>query len=442
MKFYNQILTAAAEQVKTSVNAHLPDGAQKNFMLWALANDNPNKNDYLRMLGVNASATLGIALLSKSLDAVTLKKLINAEALLCVYAGFEGSSDNIGFGLANRKQKRDQTYEIKKKVLINFYDTMLMKLKGDVNRTHTLLLPFASDIKIISAYQHSLHPDEFRQLAKRYQELDKTVSLRELDHSVLATLILNVAACLKLNKEIETHPLATYLKDGLIDRYTLVKSQIIDNNPKDLSSLIELGTKTILIMQMLAFSVGSLDIISPNPKLLATLNDGSLQQAFYSAALLVRLLNDFGTQLLKLSSKDQTAFFNDLKHDLLLSKTNSIYKFLYDFSEKKQYSALLTRIRKDIALQEFNISLDRLTAITSPEIALEQFSQDIRFCSELYQKNYKALIKELATLKQRLGDEKISNIIANFVLFHEKIYAEDYENPQGDYMFYGSNNPP
>lgn len=434
-KVYKEILLVTAKYIRESVNLHLPEGVQKDFMLWALADTNPCQRDYLRMLGVGACTTLGISLLNINDDQASLKKLIHYAALMNVYAAFEGSSDNIEFGLANRRVD-NEIYPVKKDVMVNFNKVMIKKLQGDPRSTIEFLIPYEKNMRVISAYQQSLHPSEFYQLAEKYCKLHENINKTELEYSILSTLIINVEACLNLTVAMQDHLLYDYLKEGLIERYRAVNSQITGENLKDLGSLVELGTKSILIMQMLAFCVGALDKTAVNVKLAEVMADGSLKKIFYSAALQVRLLNDFGTELLSLNNDKLNKYFDELRLNLLANKNMSIYEFLANASKINKYLHLMTRIRKDLELGEFNICLDNLQKINSTEEALEQFFKNIVFCSELYQQHQNNFTSELADLAHRINDDKIGKVIFNFVSFHKKIYEKKFEASQGDFMFY------
>lgn len=430
---YLEMISTAAGYISTAISKYLPESTQKNFMLWVLTDENPYQESYLRMLGVAGSIELEIFLFKKIINVKTLKKLAGSIALLNTYFAFETLSDNIAIGLGDATKKDNSIYNVQRELLIGFNDAIIRKLRGDNNSVINLLKPFEPLTYKISAYQKCLMPKQMYEFAAEYQKLYPHASLEELEYCYFSILILNIHTCLNLVDSLQGHPLNTILKNSLIDRYEAVNEIIKSDHQITLEKLADLGAKSMLVMPSLAFCIGALDNIISHPSLHKAIENGSLIDNLYTAALLVRLLNDIGTNFLNIGAKDLQKLYLHFNEMLRHKEYNSIFEFLNNVSSANEFYNLMPRIRKDIQLGEFNICLDHLNISEDNVIALKEFFTRIKFFSMLYKKRKKFPNKISTLITNNFADKKINQIIVNFVKFHQAMYSKEYETKFGDY---------
>jgi hypothetical protein len=173
------------------------------------------------------------------------------------------------------------------------------------------------------------------------------------------------------------------------------------------------------------------EIIRPNQTLHRATDMGKLATTIYDAALLVRLLNDLGTQLVVDDS--QHAFLLDLLTERaarLNGRPATLSDLLAELSDELSF---LTRIRKDILYGEFNVALNdvRQEACTPDTIAA--FGQRLAYFTKLYQQHQMRMMNETAAITELMQDDRVSRMIVSFVRFHEHIYNNPFDSQAGDY---------
>ncbi len=438
-KAYVEIAATAAKYIQDSVRKCLTDSAQKDFMLWILADHNPFKDDYLKMLGVASSIKLEIAMLNNIVDdSVTFQKLSPYLGFLNAYFAFETIQDNIAIGLAAWFPVNNPTRVLQYEIIKNFNPIMIKKLQGDVTPTEKLLAPYVTMAQEISAYERCLSPSKMYKFASEFEQYCNNPSLLfELEHCFYPILILNVATCLALQHSLHQNKMYSFLQETLIARYASVDKLLMSAKTATAMELADLGAKTILVLPTLVYCIGALDVVSPNPFLCKAIQDHSLMKSIYSCALLVRLLNDIGTNLLTLKETERNNFFKDLKLFAQRQKFNSLLEFLLAVSDSSELGTMMIRIRKDVKYGEFNVCIDNLTDINDFQQALNEFCEKIIFYSKLYQQYSTTLTETCDHLTKILGDTKISKFIFNMFKFHEKMYSLKFESRSGDYAVLG-----
>lgn len=432
---YSEIASTAAQYIKNSAKRYLPASAQKEFMLWILANENPHQDEYLKMLGVASSIELEISMLDNIVDQKsTFQKLSPYLGFLNAYFAFETIQDNLAIGLAGWFQDNNPIRELQRTIVKNFNPIMIAKLKGDPRSVAALLAPYIEITQSISAYERCLSPDKMYEFANEYGQYRNDSSLLfELEHCFYPILLLNVETCLDLLRSLEKHSIYPLLQESLIARYTSVDKILKSGNTTSAFDLADLGAKTILVLPTLIYCIGALNVVEPNTSLNKAIKDGSLTKGVYSSALLVRLLNDIGTNLLTLNETERVYFFQKLQQLHQQQQFNSILELLFAASESMQMAHMMVRIRKDIKYGEFNICLDNIKNINNTFQALNEFFDKITFYSNLYKKYYSILVSSCNTIEEHFHDTKVSKLIFNMFKFHEKMYSIKFESKYGDY---------
>ncbi len=432
-KYYYNFLQLAAEHISQAVNNSLPDEKIKAFMLWLLKNDNPQQENYLRMLGVAGSIELELKLFSEIISPSVLNKMTPYISVLNAYFAYETLSDNLGVGLAASAKNTNPVYPMQKEILLHFNRVMIEKIKGAQASTYELLTPIAGLVEQISVSQKTLAPQQMQLFIAMYAEHNKEVSSHLLEHSFLAILLLNSETCLQLLASMQNSPIYPLLKESLIARYDAVNHIIQQSSQASWQTLADWGLNSILTVPTLAYCIGALHEVKPCKNFKTVIDNGLLYSAMADGALLVRLLNDVGTHLLRMNASDRSSLYEKLKIYRSNDQFDSIFAYLHFLSSREELFLSFARIRKDLQHGEFNICLDSLANQSSIAENLYLFCQNIDYSAELYQQKYQILSQKLTQLSTVLGNEQASKIILHFVQFHEYKYSFEFESPRGDY---------
>ena len=437
--FYQLLLQTTLKHLRHLINNYLPVGHQADYLLWLLADDNIYREDYLQATGVNKTTELMVSLLAEIVEkhGIDLEKLTHYLGALNAYLFYEVVSDNLAIGLAV-PQQQDLTYQLRQQVLLDFNNIAEQKLAGNPTPALNLLAPLVTKINSISSYKQSLGSHALQRFTQCYVSQRPQIAIDELEYDELVQLALNIESCVRLNQLMEAHPIASELTSSLIDRYAAVNNLLrLNNEDIDLLKLADYGTKTILVVPTLLFVIGALDSCQPNSRLPDVINNRLLINALEKAACLVRLLNDIGTQLLLGSEAHRMQFCERLlqiyHEQSSCQKSNTILEFLEKIAETDEFFKAFTRIRKDIKYGEFNLCLHNLKKSSDTHAAIDQFFNNVQFYAQLYQRQRNELTQLLATINNYLHCDKASHAILRFVVFHEKIYACEFESSQGEY---------
>lgn len=433
---YSLILQATIGHARTLISKHVPQSVQRDFLLWALADNNPHRKNYLQITGINKTSELAAALLCDLFDPSVLEKLSFYAGALNAYFYFEVISDNLAIGLAS-PQNHDLGWKQRQSVLLHFNTIMQQKLMGEQTPAAALLSPLSGQISNISSFQQSLSPAEIKKIAQYYQAQQSQTLMNDLEYSTLSYLVLNIESCLHAIALLPDHFARPNLLSSLCNRYLAMNELLQLDKTLSLTNLADYGTQTILVMPTLFYLLGAINKITPNPLLMDIFEQGLLMRALECAAAVVRILNDVGTILLKATVDDRVVFRQTLS-SLYQTQTAknphlSVIDFLSGIAESDPFFLPLTRIRKDITYHEFNICLDNLRRQSPNGGTLDVFFKDLIFFIELYHQRYADLTITLENITSHLQNSSISNMILRMVTFHEQLYTKDFAHSQGEF---------
>jgi hypothetical protein len=200
----------------------------------------------------------------------------------------------------------------------------------------------------------------------------------------------------------------------------------------DISRLVSASTYSILIMPVVAHYLEGVALSTGIADRLSLVTDDNLMfRALYHTAMLIRLLNDMGTQVLKQDYHARTQLIMQLQDQARRTRTHNIHAFLRDVSDG--YGAVMTRIAKDVKHGEFNMTLYNLKNAPSLEEAVTMFGERLHYFSNLYERGYYKLQGYLEEIAQRLGDDRLSLLMLRAVRFHEEMYWQEYTKSTGEY---------
>lgn len=429
--WYLQAYHAAIDALRAGFSQFMPAGAYRDYCLWALSPANPQQEVWLRSLGVPQMTKMTLDLLNGMIGEEDTALLINYSIPINNYLTYEVASDDLAIGLANRLDGDEQNIRLRKQVLSAFNTAMIERLRGSSKTTDALLQPIAHLAKQISSFDQSIVPDKHRMLAQQYIAMNPAVSMDDIEFSVLPRLVTNIEACVHLTRLSADLQVASIIRQGLISRYRAVQT-LLEEGDISLSRRIFIGADAILVVPTLGYYVGIFaEVMHPMKNFRYIVEDGTLADALYNAALLVRLLNDLGTVLLK-QTDDRTAFLQSLHAKCAVSgcRDQSFAHLL--INSLNEFGPMVTRLYKDVALGEYNVCLHDITALPADR-ALPSFGQRLDYLALLYSQRYAYFTQLLKQMTDVLGDARVSGLIEHFVRFHETLYYHPYTHAAGEY---------
>jgi hypothetical protein len=410
---------------------HLPDSPYRTFALWSVSDQNPHLMDSLHGLGIPQFAKLTAALLGDFVthnDEVTIAQ---ASVPMNSYLIFEVASDDLALHLAPWEEQTPMG-EQRRELLYFFNQATLRRLRGDRTAAHDLLAPVHQLTDRISNYEQSLNPHKHRTIAATYLKERPEVNPRDLEQAIWPRLVANIETCSDA-LEVVSPILRPLVQEGLVGRYEEVNTLLTERDIP-LSSRVHIGTQTILVIPTLGYYISVLmehtERLEPDA-LSEVIENRTLYQALYNAALLVRLANDLGTELLTQTPqqrKDFIAELQTLQDQHGCSTLGDLILFAAPI-----LGTVLTRLRKDVEHGEFNIGLHDLAGAPATPETLAQLSANLAYFSRLRSQSHQRMQELLAQVSTTLNTTKPENLVQRFVLFHEQLYRYHFTEPTGEY---------
>lgn len=430
MEQLEHILRATVFGFQTSLNQHMPLSVYRTFHTWALSPKNPQHKSWTQMLGFPQMAKLTHLLLGNSVSAEQWDELVRYTTYLNAYLIYEAVSDNLAFGLAVRRPG-DTTYDQRREILVSFNNAMIARLNGQHVESEAILSAIQFRMHEISGFQHSMTNDEQWAIAEVFLSQHPQYKMEDIEFGTWNALVANIRSCAAAADEIAHLRLGDYFRQGLIARYEAVNA-LLQNTVTDQETLIQVSTNTILVIPVLTYYVAVLEeVLNVNPALEALIESGVLFEALEDAALLTRLLNDMGTNLVA-AEQFPMHLLNELYTQLtgLTTHVSALIDLLSQYSEG---TAIMTRIRKDLSFAEYNVSLHDLMTAPATPMSLLLFSNNLLYFQDYYKQRKSRLKRNLHTIAQVLGRDVASGLIGGFVRFHEHIYQYQFDTQDGDY---------
>ncbi len=428
---YQRLLAITLAGLKASLHRHMPTGDYRDFYLWAISAENPHQDVYLQAVGITQLVKLTVTLLEGLADEDEWHCLLNHTVPMNVYQIYEIVSDNLAIGLA-APSNGNAVHRLRRDLLCKFNNAMVERLNGAPRPAEQLLGPLQPAARHISLFEQSLTWRKHRVFAEAYLSHGNGSSLNDLDYALWPLLVANVEACADLAQSVNTCQLGHLLRAGLTSRYQAV-NRLLRGESLTLPQLAKVGTHAILVIPTLAYYVAVLaEIIQPMNYFPRIVADGMLADALYDAALVVRLLNDLGTELLTQVAGERAALLErlEMRYYACPAAAQTVTSLLVGAAPE---FGLLTRVHKDILFGEFNVVLHNLANSQTVPEALSIFGHSLDYFSQLYANRYTRLVETLALISERLGDERVSQLVFRFVRFHQELYGNVYSTSVGEY---------
>jgi hypothetical protein len=427
---FQHVYSSTVQSLERNIPQILPESAYRDYFLWALSPDNPERETWEHLLGIPQFVQLSLALLDGIVDEQKQDQLFNYSIPMNIYLMFEVVSDDLAIGLA-QPSPQDGTSSQRRYLLNGFNDSMIKRLKGHPQKAEALLKPFQEVAWSISGFEQSLIPDKHHTIAQMYLQQHMHVSPRDLEFALWPRLVANIETCALLMESVQGYQFAPLMRAGLINRYRAVEA-LLEDPYMSLTKRVWVSADAILVVPTLAYYVGLIaESVRPAKNFVSLLDNGILAEALYNAAVLVRLLNDVGTPLLEeVSTRVQ---LNSFLHDQIPANSQTYVTFgdlMLDSSA--EFGASATRLRKDIAHGEFNLGFHNLLCLPA-EQGVTLFERRLSQLAAMYDQTWQELSVRLEIISEQLGDDASSTLIKRFVDFHANLYRHEYTHSSGDY---------
>jgi hypothetical protein len=432
MSLHDEIAKATIENVRSSLMRHMPISPQRDYYLWGISKKNPLRDDFLQMVGINQLINLSGQMIGDLIEPEDQQTIAQYCGRINAYFLYEIMSDNLANGLSSLCVI-DENAATRREILSAFNSAMVARLKGEHRSSAALLKPIEELTRNVSCFAQSMTPRKHQACLDAFLAQYPDIEAEEIEYGIWPILVANIECCCELAEYMSHFQVGDALMQGFISRYEGVNITLEVDRGLPLGELVRMGMHTASVVPVLAYFAGVLtEIITAEPMLHVVLQDGTLEDALSTAAVIVRLVNDVG-MLLMLSQNERKTVMETLRahHDQNATDIDTIDYML--MSAPDEYS-MLTRLQKDLMHGEFNIGLHNLAYSNSVGEALTLLDNNLANLSELYYRSQTHLHDLLASIDRRITNRTLSNLIAGFVRFHEMIYAEPYNSDIGEYV--------
>lgn len=416
------------------VDSYMPPSLIRDFYLWGLNPANPQRDLWLQVIGTKQIVQFALQCMGDDYTPAQIAELFRYAAPMNAYLTFEVISDNVAFGLTDRLPN-DDTYFLRAHLMHIFNQRLAQALSGEAVHGQRALADEQPIANRISAFNQSLSPIVHARLAEAYRREHPKASMDELEYALHPMLVANFQSCVDVHHMSSSLYVGKLVQRGLYQRYRTA-DRVLHDHEMEMSGVMSASTYAILIIPVIGYYLeGVASIMGIRDRLPELMRDGLMFRALYQAAQLTRLLNDMGTQVIRQQPEQRERLIAELRMKARGVRTNNIHAFLRETTS--EYGALLTRITKDVKHGEFNMMLYNLRHANSLDDALLMFGERLNMFSAVYERGYGKMWNYLHQLSERIGDDRLSKLIATSVIFHEKMYLHEYTKAQGEFAVGG-----
>jgi len=423
-----QLLVATITALTEAATRHMPAGPYRDFTMWACSPRNPRQREFLEAAGILQLINMSNMLLIGHVDDDRWPAMLRYTSLMNAYQVLEVISDDLAIGLGNATL--DEPDRLRRGLASAVNRAMIETLTPGRRQPAVLLLagPARAATKQTSGFEHSGNRG-IRGFAAEYAlslaaQGKKVPPPGEIEFGLWPALVAGVETCRQLVDEMEGTATASLLREGLIDRYRAVDRTLFAQHLSRLE-LASLGAQTILIAPTLAFVLGALlEKVHPVAGYAKIIANGWINDVLSDAALVIRLLNDVGTRLLRMPPVQQAAAL----HVLTGRGGEKGLELLHD----RGYDPIFTRLHKDLVNGESNVALWHARRANDPKEIWLALAESLAYFADLYAQHSARLAAGLAALDERVGDQRASAVIERLVRFHERMYSHTHTELAGE----------
>jgi hypothetical protein len=426
---FDELREKLINSIIKSIDDHVHEPAARDFYLWSFSKENQLRERWLYLVGVTQLVQLTLKMFHGLVDGKDAERLLDYSLPMNVYQFYEIVSDNLSIGLGSPIASDDSALA-RREVLLSFNQAMVARLNGSPASARELLSSCRSAAGQIPALRNTLGSDAYTAVALHYLERPRAATLAELNGSVFPLLVANIETCRELCEVVKDFHMGPLTTHGLVSRYQAV-SALLCEPEMCLSRRAIISADAILVVPTLSYYVCLLlEAIAPAGAVAGLVRDGLMGELLFTAALLLRLLNDLGTPLLA-DAEIRTGFLAAAQAQLVSRPSHdSLARLLC--SMPSCFAAALTRLHKDITHGEINLCMFGLSEQPAGQ-AFARFAQRLDYLAALYARSQAHLAWVSAEVDKALGDERPSRLVRRFVRFHEELYANPYTEQSGEY---------
>ncbi len=429
MSFQQYLQEATVDKIKSSLDAHMPASVQRDFYMWGLSASNPNRDEFLQVVGMNQVINLASHILEPMLKLDDWQTVADYCGLIHAYFMYELVSDDLAVGLSLMPQ-RSKSLEVRSDLLHSFNGTMVKRLSGVPNPSSEMLAFVEPLTRTLTGHNQSSTREKY---AAHFEQFLKTrTDITSSTFELWPILVANIEACNAIVGATEDLKISPIIRQGFINRYASVSVSLDAHINMTLEELLNIGVHTVSVIPVLAYFIGVLtEVVDPDPAMQGVIEDGLLDDALVTAAKLIRLLNDMGVVATYSTGKRASLIHTLWKaYESRPPHVQTITQLLCHVANKTE---ALTRFQKDALYGEFNVCLHNM-ASESVEYGISVFGENLSYFSQVYRQSAMHLRDVTATLDRRLKNKTVSNLIYGFINFHEQIYTHRFDTAAGEYV--------
>jgi hypothetical protein len=401
---------------------YMPAGPYRDFAIWVCSAKNPRQREFLQAAGIHQLIDMGNTLLVGNVDDDHWPAMLRHTSLMNAYQILEVISDDLAIGLGNATL--DDRDRLRRGLVSSVNRAMIETLTPGRRQPAVLLLagPARAAAKQTSGFEHSSNRG-IRGFAAEYAlflaaQGNKVPPPEEIEFGLWPALVANVETCRELMDQMEGTATASLLRESLINRYRAVDRVLFAQHLSRLE-LACLGAQTILVAPALAFMLGALmEKVYPVDEYTKIITDGGINDVLADAALMIRLLNDVGTRLLRLPAVRQAAAVQAI--------TGRDGEKGLELLRDHGHDPVFARLHQDLTNGESNVALWHARRANGHEQVWLALAESLAYFANLYAQHSARLSAGLVELDERLGDRRASSVIERLVRFHENLYSHPH----------------
>jgi hypothetical protein len=398
----------------------MPASSYRDY-LDGLLSQEPLNQEWVKLIALESLLEMTLKLFNGILEPEEIEAITPYIVMMNVYQVYEVVSDNLALGLTKADSEDERRH-----VLKAFNEIMVRRLLNMEVDYETHFRPYQDAFSRISTFEQSLSPHKHQRFATEYSAQNPCADMQAIEYSLYPQLLVNIEGARALVDSLAGSRSQELIRTSLIRRYRDSGVWLYGEN-FDFDELCYFGTGSILVVPTLAYYIAVIgEILRKTPNFRYIIEDNSLASALEMTALLVRLLNDIGSHLLISDNDTRKAVLRELaqKHQETGLEFSDL---VLDLFVKSPH--IYTRLRKDIHFGEYNL----LLAMLPKDGAIHSFGKYLQSFVQRYDETYAQLQVVLQHINQRLGDSFVSIMIMRFIRFHELLYSNASNTPEGEY---------
>jgi hypothetical protein len=431
-RHYNRVLLDTSEFLALSAQHYMPETPFRDYYIWALSQQNEEREKWLQLIGVRQTVLLTVKLIGDLLSDAQWATFSKRVAPVNVYLVYEYFSDALALGIG-REPLHEEADILRHRLLHQFNEAASTYLQDETRKTEGYLTSLEPLTNGVSIFKQSLSPHKHQAIANAYLNSHPLIHLNEIEYSTFSLLLANVQMCMDVVSRTEDQATTEMIRQGLLDRYRASDQLLYDTN-SSLGNVLVSSAHATMAIPIIGYYIQAMVTTAGLDESFATIvEDGVLHEALYSLSMLIRLLNDIGTPLIVQTSAERKVFMSQLQQRQMMmsSPARSMSEFLDQVSE--EYDTLLTRIIKDLRHNEANLLLHEIDDYDSVVDSITHFGEQLEYCSELYQEHIQQLKQLMGRINKSMQDDRVSKLLWRCVKFNEQLYSHAYTVADGEF---------